>query len=130
MKDDYMLNNKGFTLVEVVATIVIISLISIVILNISKSTFSINKEKAYEIMKNNIYKVSETYIKECDTGQLSCDLNWNHNSVSFYADKLKNAGYYNNLNSPIDDKDIGKCLLIRASKDNGVINIELVDDCY
>lgn len=124
------MNNKGFSLVEVLASLTIISLIIIVILNVSKNTLSMNKEKAYEIMKNNISKASENYIRECDLKQIECNLNWDNNKTSFYVEKLKQSGYYNNLKSPIDGKDIDKCITVNASKNNGVINIELIDDCY
>ncbi len=125
-----MLNNKGFTLIEVLASIVIISLLTFVILHFSGSTFSVSKNEAYEIMKDNIYKVSLNFLKECDEEILKCNLNWNENKVEFYAKSLYENGYFKNLNSPIDGKNIGNCLLIKATKDNGVIDIKLIDNCY
>ncbi len=125
-----MKNNKGFTLVEVLSSLVIITLIIIVVLNISHNTFSISKEQAYEIMKNNIHKASENYIRECESKQLHCNLNWNNNRTEFYVVKLKEYGYFTTLRSPIDGKDIGKCLLIEVEKNNGTLDIELIDNCY
>lgn len=125
-----MINNKGFTLIEVLSSLVIITLIIIVVLNISHNTFSISKEKAYDIMKRNIYKISETYIRECESTQLHCNLNWSNNKTEFYATNLKENGYFTSLKSPIDGKDIGQCLLIEAYKNNGTTNIKLIDNCY
>ena len=125
-----MLNNKGFTLVEVIACLVIISFISILVVSFSNYTLSINKEEAYKVMKNNISKASVNYLKECEIGQLDCDINWNNDETSFYVEKLKTGGYFKNLMSPIDGKDVGRCLVIKAFKNNGVINIEVEDNCY
>ena len=125
-----MLNNKGFTLIEILASLITITFITIIIVSFSSNTFSINRNRAYDIMKENIYKISQVYIKECDAGLLACDLNWNNNSTEFYVEDLKNNGYFKNTKSPLDGKDIGKCILIKVSRSNGVNNIELVDKCY
>lgn len=125
-----MLNNRGFTLIEVLASLVVITLISIIVVTYASDTLSINKNKAYELMKQNISKISKVYVKECEAGISNCNLNWDDNSTYFYVEDLKNNGYFKNTRSPIDGKDIGKCLSIKAFKDNGVIDIELVDNCY
>ena len=124
-----MINNRGFTLIEVLASLIIISLITILVLRFSGNTLSISKNEAYKIMKNNIYKASNNYVKECEAGVLSCNLEWNNNTTEFYVENLKNGGYFKNFVSPIDGKDIGKCIIIHASKDNGIININLIDNC-
>ena len=93
-------------------------------------TFSIGKNEAYEMMKKNIYKASESYIRECDNNLLDCNLEWVNNKVEFRALVLKNSGYFDNLVSPIDGKDVGSCLLVRAIKNNGVLDIKIIDNCY
>ena len=125
-----MLNNKGFSLVEVLVSLVVISLVSIIVINYSVDTFSIGKNEAYEMMKKNIYKASESYIRECDNNLLDCNLEWVNNKVEFRALVLKNSGYFDNLVSPIDGKDVGSCLLVRAIKNNGVLDIKIIDNCY
>ena len=125
-----MLNNKGFSLVEVLVSLVVISLVSIIVINYSVDTFSIGKNEAYEMMKKNIYKASESYIRECDNNLLDCNLEWFNNKVEFRAQVLKNSGYFDNLVSPIDGKDVGSCLLVRAIKNNGVLDIKIIDNCY
>ena len=126
----FMLNKKGFTLIEVLASLVIISLLTIVILRLAGSTFSVNKSEAYKIMKNNIYRISLEYVQECEKGILECSLNWNGDKLQFYADSLRENGYFKNLNSPIDGKDVGKCIIIEVTKNNGVIDAKIIDNCY
>lgn len=58
-------NNLGFTLIELIATIVILTLV------MGISTYSISaiiknsKEKNYELLINNIKDAAETYYQEC-----------------------------------------------------------------
>ena len=40
------------------------------------------------------------------------------------------CSFFNNLTSPIDDKDLGDCLILKAKQENGVILIDLEDKCY
>ena len=124
------LNNRGFTLIEVVASLAIISFVFILVVSISSNTFSINKNKAYELMKNNIKKASENYINECDNKILECSLVWNEDKTEIDLDDLRASGYFKNFVSPLDGKDVSDCLNIEASKSNGVIEINLIDNCY
>ncbi|MEE3342627.1 MAG: prepilin-type N-terminal cleavage/methylation domain-containing protein [Bacilli bacterium] len=126
-----MINNKGFTLIEVLASLVIITFIVIIVVSFSGDTLSINKDRAYRIMKNNIYKVSQDYVKECEAEITTCDLEWNDNKAEFNVYKLKEAGYFKNLRSPIDGKDVGNCMIVKIYKtDNKMIDVEIVDNCY
>ena len=126
-----MLNNKGFTLVELLASLVIITLITFLIVSLSQNTFSISKNRAYTIMKNNVYKAAEDYIEECDANTISCNLDWNNNKTEFNAHKLYQAGFFKNLESPIDGKDLSDCLLIKVTKnDNKVPEVKIIDNCY
>lgn len=115
---------------EMIATLAIISIISITAIFYIGNTVSVNKEEAYEIMKNNIISVSYDYIKECDAELLSCNHIWNDNETSFKALELKSSGYLKSLESPIDDSDLSNCLIVKATNKNGVLNVNLIDNCY
>ena len=123
------INNKGFTLIEVLSVLIIISIIMLVGFKVFQSTFSASKEEAYKIMKNNILAVSYDYIQECNVGLVSCDFSFEKNN-RFTAKKLQESGYFKNLESPIDGKDLGACLILEASMSNGVVLVDLVDKCY
>ena len=125
-----MKDNRGFTIIEVLATIIIISLISTIVSRFIGSTLTISQNEAYEIMKNNIISASEDYLKECGNGILECNITWTNNKTSFSAIELKNSGYFKSLGSPIDGKDLSNCLNIKAEKENGTIKVNLIDNCY
>lgn len=124
------MNNKGFTLIEVLAVIVIFSITTIVVSKNIGTTLSASKNETYNLMKTNIISVSYEYINECQSNTVECKLDWKNNKTWFYAEELKNKGYFKDLSSPIDNKYLGQCLIINVYKNNGAYNINLKDKCY
>ena len=123
------INNKGFTLIEVLGVLIIISIIMGIGFRVIQSTLSVGKDDAYQLMKNNIVSVSYDYIQECNEGLISCDFSFDTNN-RFFAKELQESGYFKDLVSPIDGKDLGTCLILTATKENGVVLIDLIDECY
>ena len=123
------MNNKGFTLIEILSVMVLLSIIIVVMFVNFGSTMSASKEEAYKLMKNNIISISYDYINECNLGSIECDFSFEKNN-KFNASVLKNKGFFKSLESPIDGKDLGHCLILEATKSNGVTVINLVDNCY
>ena len=123
------MNNRGFTLIEVVITIVIISLILTITANFISSSLALSSDETYKLMKNNIVSVSYNYVDECTNNIIDCDFDFQDNN-EFKASVLKKYGYFDKLNSPIDNKDLGECLILKAFKNNGVVVVELEDNCY
>lgn len=123
------MNNKGFTLIEILATLTLIAIVLGVAVSVVKPTMSAGKKESYELMKNNIVSVSYDYISECKLGTIKCDFDFDTNNT-FSIIELKNTGFIKSLESPIDGKDLGKCLEIRATKSNGVVVVDLIDNCY
>ena len=123
------MNNKGFTLTEVISVLVIISLILIITMRSFNQTVSLSKEDSYKIMKKNLISAAENYVKECDIKTIECEFSFENNN-QFPVKVLKENGYFKNLNSPIDDKDLSNCLIMEATKENGVIMLQIIDNCY
>ena len=123
------MGRKGFTLIEVVATLVIISIIVVAIVKGISPTLSSSKEEAYNLMKKNIITASYNYVDECEANLINCNFSFDENN-RFTASVLSSSGYFKDLTSPIDNKDLGNCLIIEAIKDNGVVKIDLIDNCY
>ena len=122
-------NNKGFTLIEVLGTLVLVSIVvGIGVMTIGKS-LSASKEESYKLMKNNIVSAGYDYVSECTLGTIVCDFSFTSNNT-FKARDLYNVGFFKNLESPIDGADLGDCLVLEANKSNGVIVINLMDNCY
>lgn len=124
-----MIDNKGFTLIELLVSLVIISIILVITSNLISNTLAISEKDTYKLFKNNVVSVSYDYVNECTNGIIKCEFDFQNNN-SFTADVLQSYGYLENLNSPIDNKDLGKCLVLSAVKDNGVVVVDLEDNCY
>lgn len=123
------MNNKGFTLIEVLTTLVVISLLTIVVSSIINTSLATSREEAYEMLKQNIITASYNYINECNAKTIACDFSYTTNNT-FYAEKLKEYGYFKDLESPIDGTNLGNCILIKATNDNGVTVVDIEDECY
>ena len=124
-----MLNNKGFSLVEILVVLVIISIATFVILKEVGSTLSVSSKDAYKLMKNNIVSASEDYIRECEAGLINSDFSFSNNNT-FKAKVLENYGFFSNMKSPIDGRYVGDFLIIIANKVNGAIVVDIEDNCY
>ena len=123
------MNNKGFTIIEIITTLVIISLLTIISSNIINASLASSKEEAYEMLKQSITTASLSYINECNAKTIECDFSYTSNNT-FYAEKLKEYGYFKDLKSPIDGTYLGDCILIKAKYDNGITSVDIEDMCY
>ena len=124
------MNNKGFTLIEVLVTLVVISTVLIIVTKYIGNTLSITKNESYKLMKHSITTAAKDYINECNSNIINCNLKWENNVVIFKASVLKKTGYFKNLNSPIDNKNLEDCIEIIATKKNGIITTKINDNCY
>lgn len=123
-----MMNNKGFTVIELLTTVVLISLLAITISSIVGKTLAVSSSEAYKILKSNIVKASYTYVNECKAGTIACDSNFKTNHT-FYAKELEKYGFFKDLKSPIDGSYLGECIEIKVTYDNGSSIVELIDNC-
>ncbi len=123
------MNSRGFTLIEVLGVLVVVSFILVVVMRGFNSTVSLSKEEAYRIMKNNIISASYDYINECVSGTITCDFSFEENN-QFSVKILKEKGYFKSLKSPIDGMELDDCLVVEARRENGVVISDLLDSCY
>ena len=123
------MNNKGFTLIEVLVTLVIFSLITLIVSNLINSTLALSKEESYNLFKNNIIKASYNYLNECSANLIECEYNNKENYI-FSLNELVKNGYIKDSKSPTDNKDLSECLKIKVTHDNGVRIVDLIDNCY
>lgn len=130
------MNNKGFTLAEVLFSISVMSIFAVVLTFTIGNTFGLSSDKSYEIIKRGIINQVDEYIYECDNGMVNCngDYIWNDSSdsksTSFYLDVMTKYSYFNeyDLINPKTNKNISKCLKINVIKDKySVLNITLDD---
>ena len=126
------LNKKGFTLVELIATIVVLALVVSISAYAITNIINSAKVKNYELLIKNIKDASETYYQECkysNNSGITCD-----DTVTLQD--LVNYGYLKG-NGTKDDKmkivnpknniDIGECS-IAVKYENGKLTIESMSD--
>ena len=118
------MNNKGFTLIEVLCLIFLISILFVASFLVINDTLSITDEKAYQIVKENIILQTKTYIDECENNMIDCknDYKWeeiNNNKITFInLSLLKKYNYFdsNEIINPLTKKDLSSCLKIKVTK--------------
>lgn len=122
------MNRKGFTLIELLAVIILVALIGVLVIPSVIDTAKQTKQKAYDILIENIGTAAKTYFEECEYGNLSeldyegakaCTINGD-NSIETTLGTLANLGFlptketYEDSNkrkvsNPIDNQDISNC---------------------
>ena len=109
------LNNKGFTLVELLATIAVLSLVSTIVIYVAINVVNSAKDKSYLVTRNNVEKAAVSYLEE------------NNDKIHFvkYDDNIDNIEYQcvtvqNLIDTNYFDKDV---LNSKISKDKTIRDI-------
>ncbi|MDY3934302.1 MAG: type II secretion system protein, partial [Bacilli bacterium] len=58
------LNNKGFTLTELLATLAVLSLVSTIVIYVAINVVNSAKDKSYLVTRNNVEKAAVSYLEE------------------------------------------------------------------
>ena len=122
------LNKKGFTLVELIATIVVLALVVSISAYAITNIINSAKEKNYELLIKNIKDASETYYQECkysNNSGITCDDTVKLQDLVNYG-YLKGNGTKDDkmeIVNPKNNKDIGECS-IAVKYENGKLTIE------
>ncbi len=112
------MNNKGFTLIELIATILVLALVmsiaSYSIINVIKNA----KQKNYDLLIEHIKEASETFFQECKYSNNS-GINCNSigNGFEITLGELVTYGYLkgndsdnnNSLINPLNNNNINNC---------------------
>jgi len=125
------MNNKGFTLIELIVTIVILGVV------MSIGTYSIisivnsSKEENYESLIKNIKSAVETYAIECKyakTTSVTCSSQLTLGDLVKYgylSGNGKNSDSEYTLVNPKDNKSIASCT-IKYTYNNGKVTVSAV----
>lgn len=123
------MKNKGFTLVELLAILVILGLLAVIITPVVQKTLSANKEKVYEIIVEQIKDYTRDYLTK-NTSVLPDD-EGDANIIKFID--LKKEGLLQiNVVNPITGNIISNESFVRVTKKNNnyvyeVVTYDLVD---
>ena len=127
------LNNKGFTLVELLAVIVIVGLVLASSTYVVINAINNSKETGSELNEKNIFEAARIYTIECSSDTIDCDSKWiEKEEIEYFCvsiDELKNKGL---LKEDVTVSDENKQIIIKRNKDNSVINevrFAKIDEC-
>ena len=122
-------NKRGFSLVELLATILVVSIVLGMGVTYVTKTINNSKEKSQILALNNIKKTANTYIEE-----YSNDIAWindNNKETSFSCvsiNSLINKGYISNKDITNDIKDSGitpeKYIIVTRDQNKNIISQE------
>ena len=119
------MNNKGFTLVEFLVTLLIVGIIFTVSNYVITNTFSMTNENALEITINNIKSSSKDYIYEFIDNSDWIDNYDNTEYVCISIGNLIEKGYFNDS---ILNERIKKEYLVKVIRNK--INHNIIDSIY
>lgn len=94
------MNRKGFTLIELLAVIILVALIGVLVIPSVIDTAKQTKQKAYDILIENIGTAAKTYFEECEYGDLNNEEKYgsyactiNDSSIETTLGTLANLGF-------------------------------------
>lgn len=119
------MNNKGFTLVEFLVTLLIVGIIFTVSNYVITNTFSMTNKNALEITINNIKSSSKDYIYEFIDNSDWIDNYDNTEYVCISIGNLIEKGYFNDS---ILNERIKKEYLVKVIRNK--INHNIIDSIY
>src|SRR5574344_1598617 len=127
MKSNNFKNNKGFTLVELLATIAIIAAIFTIAIISLNGVSKKKKEVAYESVKQEVvtaaqqYLASNKYMLETLKNSVGSDYCNNNNeacNLKISVQELVNSGYLNKTINPTKNTALNNCDYVNVSIDN------------
>ena len=111
------MNDKGFTLIEVIAVIAIMGLLAIIITPNVIKVLEQGQQKSYDIMINNIVIASKNFYEECKYGDIKEDDGSKmicEKEVNITLGELVNLGFLTGTNKEVcnDNECITKKVII------------------
>lgn len=117
------MNRKGFTLIEVLAVVVLLGIVGIIVFPLIIDTLNKGKDSSYQLMIKNIVTSSKMYYEECEYGDLSSEEKYgsyacriSSNTIIVTLDTLANTGF---LDSTFD-KEQNKKVVIDTRNNNNI----------
>ena len=132
------MNNKGFTLVELLATVLILSIITGIATISYTSYLKKTKSKAEEIFKENVSNYIDAFISantskltdEELVGNNAYSQKYNNHSITFQDIINDNIIIPSNLKNSANKKECSKDTSIKVYRDNNFVYCYVVDlDC-
>ena len=124
------MNRRGFTLVELLAVIIIIGLLSIFIIPNIIVALNNSKEASYNTLLENIVISSQTYYEECEYGNLSDTTRYGFLKVT--DTKVISGKEVKVVLNPKNDYDMSNCPIViekiktlQSPDEHGITNTKI-----
>ena len=130
------LDNKGFTLTELLATLAVLSLVSTIVIYVAINVVNSAKDKSYLVTRNNVEKAAVSYLEE-NSDKIHFVKYKNNNNIEYQCVTVQNlidTNYFDKdvLNSKIsNDKTIRVSDYIYIERDSNsktIKNSKLITD--
>ena len=119
-----MKKNNGFTLIEIMAVIVILSVIALIVVPLVTGSIKDSKQKLYETQLENIKSGAKSYMINLDLP--------NKEPITITLDDLQKKGLVDkDIKNPITDEKFNKCMLIQIKKTSDkedIYEYEIMDE--
>ena len=117
-----MKNKKGFTLVELLAVIVILGILALIIVPAISSYIVNTKDETYRSHETTMAEAAKSYTVECIKGNKQCTLPSKGSSTEIYLNELIEQEYIDKIKNPTDNKD--------CDYTNSYVIVKSVEDDY
>ena len=125
----FCIGSKGFTLIELIATIAIISIISTIAIFSVTTVIKNSKEKSLQTTYSSLKETGITLSKELSDEYWDIDNNYYISCVS--VKDMKNNGYYKDSDfKDVDDVDDNTFVVVKKDYDSKVIVSSEIDNGY
>lgn len=131
------MNRKGFTLIELIAVIVMIGLIMVIVVPNILDIVNESKAASYNTLIKNIVTASEMYYEECEYGNLSnekygsyaCTIDTSSNSITIPLSALANTGFLKVSDTKeVDGKEVKAVLNPKSNIDMSDCQIQITKE--
>ena len=115
-----MKKRNGFTLIELMAVIIILAVIALIVTPLIIGGIKESKERLYDTQLENIKSAAKSFMIDLD---LENDL-----TLTLTLDELKKAGYVKeDIKNPKTGESFNKCLLVSVERKDNAYEYEVID---